>query len=112
MHVADRILAESQLGLAAAARAFPGFRGAGTIAPSTIFRWITKGVTIPSGNRVRLEAARLGHRWVTSKEALARFAEVLTAAALPTGDVAIRSPSVRQRDNDRAEKELDEMGIK
>lgn len=42
---------------------------------STALRWVTRGV-----RGVRLEAVRLGGRWVTSLEALDRFAARLTAA--------------------------------
>ena len=40
---------------------------------SRLLRWILDGV-----NGVRLEAIRLGGRWVTSREALQRFCERLT----------------------------------
>jgi hypothetical protein len=40
--------------------------------------WIRTGIGTPNG-RVRLEACRLGGRWVTSREALGRFARALTA---------------------------------
>jgi hypothetical protein len=38
-----------------------------------LWRWITEGVRLPDGSRVRLEAARLGGRWLTSEPALRRF---------------------------------------
>jgi hypothetical protein len=45
-------------------------------------RWIINGVAVPGGGRLRLEAVRCGFTWLTSKEALARFLERQTAAAL------------------------------
>jgi hypothetical protein len=45
---------------------------------STILRWVTIGALSPDGKRVRLDAVRLGGRWITSREALQRFAEALT----------------------------------
>jgi Protein of unknown function (DUF1580) len=46
---------------------------------STVIRWRTRGV-----GGVRLEAVRLGGRWVTSREALARFTAAVTAASRST----------------------------
>jgi hypothetical protein len=44
----------------------------------TVWRWITQGVRGPGGQRVRLDALRVGSRWVTSARALQDFAETLT----------------------------------
>jgi Protein of unknown function (DUF1580) len=46
---------------------------------STVMRWRTRGV-----RGARLEAFRLGGRWVTSREALARFIAAVTAASRST----------------------------
>jgi hypothetical protein len=45
---------------------------------TTVFRWASLGSKDPSGKRVKLEAIRLGGRWVTSRESLRRFSEALT----------------------------------
>jgi hypothetical protein len=69
------------------------------------------GAKSPSGQLVKLEALRIGNRWVTSAPALQRFAERLTPA---TGDAPIpapRSPTARQRASERASRELDRIGI-
>ena len=44
---------------------------------STIIRHITKGIKTPGGV-VKLEAHRMGGRWVTTIEALERFRDLLT----------------------------------
>src|SRR5262245_11402929 len=44
---------------------------------STIFRWITEGV-----GGIRLDAIRIGARWLTTEAALQQFARQLTEAAL------------------------------
>jgi hypothetical protein len=49
------------------------------LGPSTVFRWIIKGLPAAAGGRVRLEAVRRGRKWFTSHAALRRF-----FAALPT----------------------------
>jgi len=51
--------------------------------PSTIFRWIAKGLPAAEGGRVRLEAIRRGRRWLTSRAAVRRF-----FAALPANPAA------------------------
>ncbi len=43
-----------------------------------VLRWILHSARNPAGEIVRLEAVRLGSRWMTSREALQRFAEQLT----------------------------------
>jgi hypothetical protein len=60
---------------------------------------------------VRLEAVRLGGRWVTSREALQRFAERLTPRSDSKPALAPRSMAKRQQANERAAKELDQIGI-
>jgi len=48
-----QVLTEIQSGgglsLSAAGRLFPGHRGNGTVDPSTVFRWLTKGTRQPTG---------------------------------------------------------------
>lgn len=82
---------------------------------STAVRAITKGIKLPSGERVFLEALRLGGRWITSREAVERFTTRLTMAAL--GDAsradtpAIRTTKQRRRELDRVERELNGAGF-
>jgi hypothetical protein len=65
-----------------------------------------------SGEIVRLEAARLGSRWVTSREALQRFAERLTPQLSDKSvSPAPRTRTLRQRASERAGKRLEEVGI-
>jgi hypothetical protein len=44
---------------------------------STLLRWIQRGARSRGGAVVKLEATRLGNRWVASIEALQRFADRL-----------------------------------
>lgn len=75
----------------------PGHRGGRHLNGSTVFRFITRGKSV-NGEVIRLEAVRVGNRWLTSLEALARFAERLTAAELQTTDgCSVLAPSPRQR---------------
>jgi hypothetical protein len=77
-----------------------------------VLRWVLDGVKTPNGV-VRLEAIRLGGRWITSHEALHRFGAGLTAqfddrvattATSPT-------PNQRQRASAKAEEQLNKLGI-
>jgi hypothetical protein len=76
---------------------------------STVFRWVVKGVRGPAGERVRLDALRIGGRWVTSASALQRFAEALTPQL--DGGATPATPTQRQRAAERAGKELEALGI-
>ena len=70
--------AEETVSLAEATKLVKPARNGKRTYLSTILRWITDGAKAPSGETVRLEALRLGCRWVTSREAIQRFAERLT----------------------------------
>lgn len=106
----SHILNETVISIKAAAAQFPG-RGPGKkLAFSTIWRWIFTGVRAADGQVVRLEAARLGARWVTSREAILRFSARLTQST-EDEPPAIRTPAARKRDSDCAAKALKDMGI-
>lgn len=80
---------------------------------STVFRWITAGMrNRATGRTVKLSAVRVGGRWMVSKDALEQFFEACNPitqdepATLP-----IRTPTARQRANERAKRELQKAGI-
>src|SRR5947208_15924617 len=112
------VLAEIQSGeglsLSAAGRLFPGHRGGRSVDPSTVFRWVTKGTRTPGGQLVKLEAVRVGGRWLTSHGAVARFVAALTAASDPASGTstppANRTPAARKRASEKAAATLKAMG--
>jgi hypothetical protein len=69
---------ETPLSLDQAAKRLPPFRQGRPVNPTTVSRWITEGICLPDGRRVRLDAVRVGGRWLTSVEALNRFAAAQT----------------------------------
>ena len=69
------LLRENLVTLSEAARALPSRRKGKSVHPSTLHRWALRGV---GGHR--LETVRIGGTAYTSREALERFAERLTAA--------------------------------
>jgi hypothetical protein len=72
------LLKEDLLSLTEAAKRFPPYRGnKDTASPATIWRWINVGSRARSGEVVRLEACRIGGRWLTSVQALERFSAAL-----------------------------------
>ncbi len=78
---------------------------------STIIRWIKIGARGPNGQRVRLEAVRLGGRWLTSREALQRFAERLTPDLDRLETPEPRTPSRRERAAASAARDLENLDI-
>jgi hypothetical protein len=110
------VLAEIQSGgglsLSAAGRLFPGHRGGEAVDPSTVFRWVVKGTRTAGGSVVKLEAVRVGGRWLTSRGAVARFVAALTQAAAPTEKTTSpsRSNAANRRANDRAIARLKSLG--
>jgi len=69
---------ETPIPLAEAAKLIPPAGQGKRTHLSTLLRWILRGARNPAGQVVRLAAVRLGNRWMTSREALQRFAEALT----------------------------------
>jgi hypothetical protein len=112
---APEVLTEIQAGgglsLSAAGRLFPGHRGGESVDPSTVFRWVTKGTRTAGGSVVKLEAVRVGGRWLTSRGAVARFVAALTEAAAPAPAPPV-SPSrpAQRRATERAVAKLKAMG--
>jgi hypothetical protein len=102
---------EPLLSLTSASRLIPPGRNGKRTALSTLLRWVLRGAKAPDGQLVRLEAVRLGGRWVTSKAALQRFAEKLTPQFAGGPAVPPRSPAARERASDRAARELEAAGI-
>lgn len=107
-----QILSEVEAGegisLSQAAKQIPGPTGKG-LDPSTCFRWTTTGARSATGERVKLEALRVGGRILTTQAAVRRFLLALThGTTAPTP--APRSPATRQRAAERAGRELERMG--
>src|SRR5436309_12638234 len=103
---------ETPLSLAEAKKLVPPSRGGKTTHLSTLLRWILTGSRGPAGEVVRLEAVRLGGRWMTSREALQRFAERLTPRQdAPETQAAPRTPGQLRRAAERAGAQLDRVGF-
>jgi hypothetical protein len=101
---------ESAISLKEAARLVPPARDGHRCHLSTLLRWILQGCRSPTGEVVRLEALRLGGKWITSREALQRFAERLTPH-LEEAAPAPRSAQARSRASLHAEAELERHGV-
>ena len=102
---------ENKIPLAVAASETPPGRNGKKTHLSTILRWILQGAKAPDGSRIRLEGIRLGGRWLTSREALQRFAERLTPHFGGGDRPAPRGPTKRHRDSERAAAELKQLGV-
>jgi hypothetical protein len=99
--VIEEVTSGDGLTLAQAAKLLPGHRTGHPTNPSTVFRWVVKGAKGAAGAVVKLEAVRLGEKWVTSRAALGRFMSALTgtvpASALTGAPVdPLSSPSARR----------------
>jgi hypothetical protein len=103
--------AETPLSLKQAARKFPPLRSCRPVNPSTILRWIVRGIRLSGGGRVRLEAIRAGGAWVTSQQAIDRFVESQTQDRLGHCEPTPRTTRQRQLSTERAREELRRAGI-
>jgi hypothetical protein len=102
---------ETPISLAVATGMVPPGRKGKKTHLSTLLRWILDGAKAPDGSRVRLDAVRLGGRWMTSREALQRFADALTPRLDAPTPTIVRTPTQRQRAEDLARGRLAEAGI-
>lgn len=102
---------EQTISLAAAARMLPPGRRGRPVNISTLFRWITDGVRLPDGQRVRLEAIRLGARWLTSIPALERFAARQTPDLDAERPAPSRTPTARTKASEQARRRLEKVGV-
>jgi hypothetical protein len=98
---------EPLISLRTAAALLPPIREGKPVTASCILRWIRRGVELPSGERVHLEAVRLGARWLTSAEAVYRFAVHQTPQAGAPGGMP-RSVEQRARESMDAGRALEE----
>lgn len=78
---------------------------------ATLWRWILRGIPDPNGDRVRLEALRCGGKWLTSREALVRFANRLTPDLNDGPTFVPRSAQKRKHASERAAAKLQQKGI-
>ena len=93
-------------------RLIPPARNGRQLHFSTLMRWILKGATGPDGKRVRLEAVRIGGRYLTSREAIQRFAEACTPKHDDCAEPApTQTPARRRRAAERAGELLREAGV-
>jgi hypothetical protein len=101
---------DTTISLSQAARMLPPGRRGRPVTLSCLLRWVLDGVKSPSG-RVRLEAVRMGGRWITSVEALERFACRQTPSVPQESLQSSSTPSARERASKRAAAELSKIGI-
>jgi hypothetical protein len=102
---------ESPIPLAAAAALIPPARNGRRTHLSTLLRWVLRGAKGPDGAPVRLEAVRIGGRWMTTRAALQRFTERLTPRLDGAPPPAARSDSARRQAGTRAAAELERLGL-
>ena len=100
------IQSERLLNLRDAARLIPSYRAGRPTHLSTVLRLIVKG---------RLEGLRINRRWVTSAEALQRYAECMTEAALGETEAAPVSgrqlPIRRERELEKVDQNWTSNGL-
>lgn len=106
----ESILTENVISLHDGCKLVPSSRSGKKLNIATMWRWINDGVLALDGSRVKLQAIRLGGRWLTSHEAIERFSAALTG---DTGNAPapIRTPAARSRAAEVARKKLEAIGI-
>ena len=112
----DQVIAEVAAGegvipLREVAHRLPAFRPGTRTTYSCVLRWSLKGVRVPGGQRVRLEAVRCGGRWLTTEAAIQRFLLAQQPTEERQPQAPPRSPGQRQRASQRAGAQLEKIGI-
>ena len=112
--LSEELLREIESGqgetLSHAARRVPRTRQGKAVSLSCLLRWVQTGVRGPGGHRIKLEAARLAGKWVTTPGAIRRFVVAQTQSCA-TEALPPRSPTRRHKASERAARELDGLGI-
>src|SRR5262245_19029756 len=98
--------------LTRAARRVPRTRQNKPVTQSCLFRWVTAGVVGPDGRRIKLEAARIAGKWVTTPGAIRRFvaAQTPNLTDTPLAAPPPRSPIQRRRASEAAASKLERAG--
>jgi uncharacterized protein DUF1580 len=87
------------------ARRLPSVTGANHIHQSTVLRWAMHGVK-RKGVRIRLQAVKMGGRWMTSWKWLKEFFRATTGEP-----ITFTSPAEERRENNRIAAELKRRGM-
>lgn len=82
--IINEIVSGRGLSMSEAGRRVPARRGSRPTWGSTVWRWVCRGYKLPDGSIIKLEAAKMAGRWLTSEAALARFIAAVTAASTAT----------------------------
>jgi hypothetical protein len=90
-------------------------KGDGTIHPTTVLKWIRRGVHLPDGTTLRLRATKRPGGWMVAGEDLDEFLDRYAAAALDeavpaSGRVAVASGR-RRRELDLVDRRLEARGL-
>jgi len=101
------LLEKEGLTLTEAAKILPGRIPSKRICTNTLWRWCMKGLN----NGIRLKSVLVGGQRLTTRRWLQEFIEARTAEGEPEGRIMprIRTPAQRQRDSERATKELEAL---
>jgi len=114
--IISEIVDGNGLSMSEAGKRIPALRGDRRTNPATVWRWVCRGHRLSDGSIIKLEAAKLAGRWLTSRAALARFLERVTAASTPESSNPIpipkptRSVTRRRTASEAAAARLDAMG--
>jgi hypothetical protein len=78
---------------------------------TTALRWVRNGVKRPDGSVVRLEAVRVGTRWLCHPQSLLRFLAALNQSEPPTPPPTSASTTPDKRRAAAANKKLAAAGV-
>jgi hypothetical protein len=113
--MSDELLSEIENGegltLRDLAAVCPRQRRGKPVSLSCVLRWCLIGVRGPDGARIKLEAARLSGKWISTRRALRRFVQAQTPSLEGEPTLARRTPSKSQAAADRAARALEKIGI-
>jgi len=80
--------------------------GGKSIAPSTVWRWVRKGLQDADGGRIKLEVTYIGNTPYVTENAIEDFFQAVTEAKLE------RHQRAEQRAADVTEDELEAVGLR
>jgi hypothetical protein len=85
-----------------------------SVHPSTINKWITRGVKLPDGSNLKLRAVKYPGGWKIREEDIQVFLDAYTAAALgedPSEPAPATPSAARRRELARVDRDLAARGL-
>jgi hypothetical protein len=107
--------AEKDMRLGKAAATIPSTKGDSTVHPTTVLKWIRRGVKLPDGTILKLDAVKRPGGWTVResdiREFLKQYADAAAGAPVPARGPVVVASARRRRELDLVDERLEAHGL-